>query len=600
MTKKIDAKKVCATAKLKVLHADVLVIGGGYAGCFAAIRAAEAGQKVIMAVKGRAGRSGLSPWANSYFVYHETQGVTREDYIKQFELSGEYLANMDYVNALIDESYDRHVEMVSWGATEGRMNYYQPGTLTRSIEVIGCCDALRHKTMDVGVELLERVMMTSLIKPGDKVEGAMGFHMESGQPYAVLAKSTVICTGPSSLKPLGYGFPCSSATSDGDAMAYRVGAEIAGKEFNDAHPGRGSNHFAEMDGKTVSGDGITKKSPMELGGGPGGFAGPVEILHGDVIGMRIDAAAIIQEKGLPLDPDVIVGPGMGIPKYEGYRTGATNGAPVFDGEVVVGIKGGDEGAPAGGPPTPSGYSTIGMSNHKAEGLFPHDAHGKSNLEGLWAAGDSLSTMQNGAGYAGFGCSSAGSAVQGHRAGIAAATAAQNCEIPVVDEAYLEGLKAEMFRPITTAKGFNPAWMLQLTQNIMYPYFIMLVKEKRRLEAALFQLEYLQERFANELLVEDFHGLRDAHEARNVLLNAEMKLRAGLAREESRGTHIREDFPYRDDENFLCWMKLVKGADGKMQVVKHPVPEVWHPATELTYREKYPCAYPGEDEYLSNR
>ncbi len=169
---------------------------------------------------------------------------------------------------------------------------------------------------------------------------------------------------------------------------------------------------------------------------------------------------------------------------------------------------------------------------------------------------------------------------------------------MVCEAYLEELKNEMFKPIKAAKGYSPAWVIQLMQNIMFPYFVIYVKEKTRMEAALSQLLYLQKKFADNLRVDDFHGLRVAHEARNMLLNAEMKMRAGLAREESRGTHIREDFPYRDDENFLCWIKLVMKEDGTMDAVKHPVPEEWHPDKSLTYREKYPCHYPGEEEYLA--
>jgi succinate dehydrogenase/fumarate reductase flavoprotein subunit len=82
---------------LNTIETDVFVIGGGFAGCFAAVKAAEAGAKVVMAVKGRTGRSGLTPWANSWFVYDEYHGqVTRDDYLTQFKLSGEYLNNLDF------------------------------------------------------------------------------------------------------------------------------------------------------------------------------------------------------------------------------------------------------------------------------------------------------------------------------------------------------------------------------------------------------------------------------------------------------------------------------------------------------------------------
>jgi succinate dehydrogenase/fumarate reductase flavoprotein subunit len=549
---------------LTTIHTDILVIGGGFAGCFAAIKAAEAGAHVLMAVKGRTGRSGLTPWANSWFVYKDTKGATREDYLCQFRLSGEYAANMDFVDILMAESYDRYLEVSSWGARTGREYYYQPGTVTRSIEVVDSGDAMRKKALASGVQLLERVMITSLIKPGEKVIGAVGFHMESGYPYAVLAKATIMCAGPASFKPLGMGYPCSAATADGDAMAYRAGAEISGKEFNDGHPARGANPLSEVTQTAM-------KSAVEMGGGPAGAVDPVERLDGTRLGMRIQSSYGAHDGGIPIDP-----------KYA-FMAGRPSGG-----------QGGASSSPFANAP---GYSTPGMSNHKAEGVFPQDLFGASNVPGLWAAGDGLSSMQNGAGYAGFGCSCAGSAVQGARAGRAAAEYAKSEAAPVAGEALLEDLKRDMLDPLSRPRGYSPAWVTRLLQGTMFPYFVMYVKERSRLEVAISQIMYLQEKYAPELKAGDPHELRLAHEARNMLLNAEMKLRAGLAREESRGTHYREDFPYRDDANWLCWVKLVE-KDGKMAVVKHPIPSAWHPDPSLAYREKYPAEFPGEEEHIA--
>ena len=548
---------------LTTLETDVLVIGGGFAGCFAAIKAVEAGARVLMAVKGRTGRSGLTPWANSWFVFKDTRGVTREQYLQQFVLSGEYLNNMDFVEILMAESYDRYLEVSSWGAQTGREYYYQPGTVTRSIEVVGSGDAMRKKAVASGVRLLERVMIASLIKPQDKVIGAVGFHMESGRPYAILAKATIMCAGPASFKPLGMGYPCSAATADGDAMAYRAGAEISGKEFNDAHPARRANPLAEPEPSPM-------RPATEMGGGPPSAPGPVEKLEGRGLGLRIQSAYAVSTGGLPMDS-----------KY------------LF-------ALGGPPGAAGGGPPglfaNSPGYSTPGMSNHKGEGVFPQDLCGASNVAGLWAAGDGLCSMQNGAGYAGFGCSCAGSAVQGARAGRAAAEYAQGEGAPEIEATRLEALRQEMLDPLSRPRGFSPAWVTRVLQGIMFPYYVMYVKEKSRLETALSQIMYLQEKYAAQLKVDDPHGLRLAHETRNMLLNAEMKLRAGLAREESRGTHYREDFPLRDDADWLCWVKLAE-KDGKMAVVKHPLPAAWHPDPSLSYRDKYPVELPGENDYL---
>jgi succinate dehydrogenase/fumarate reductase flavoprotein subunit len=309
----------------------------------------------------------------------------------------------------------------------------------------------------------------------------------------------------------------------------------------------------------------------EMGGGPPSAPGPAEQPDGRM-GLRIQPVFGVHNGGLPIDRRYLYTPANLLPGAEGERL-------------------------RGMFATDAGFSTPGMSNHKGEGVFPQDLCGASNVPGLWAAGDGLCSMQNGASYAGFGCSCAGSAVQGARAGKAAAEYAKTEQAPVTGTALLETLRREMLDPLSRQRGFSPAWVTRVLQGIMFPYYVMYVKEKGRLEAALSQIMYLQEKYAPQLKVDDPHGLRSAHETRNMLLNAEMKLRAGLAREESRGTHYREDFPFRDDANWLCWLKLVE-KDGRMSVVKHPIPEKWRPDPALSYREKYPVEMLGEDEYLS--
>lgn len=531
-----------------------------------------------MAVKGRTGRSGLTPWANSWFVYDEFHGkITRDDYLKQFKLSGEYLNNLDFSNLLMDEARDRFDEIREWGATtaldfpeEGRPYYYQHGTVSRSIEYCAAGDPMRRKCLSVGVEMIERVMIVELIKEGEKVIGGMGFHMETGEPYAVLAKATILCSGPSSLKPVGMGYPCSSTTADGDAMAIRAGVQISGKEFNDAHPSRPFSFLDESGLKRASGDATSKKTVLGLGGGPPSQDGPLDPadMNGGQMGLRIDTAIGINIGGQPMDPKYLKGPGG--------TSHVQSGSGTADSMKM-------------------GYSTTGMGNHKGEGVFPQDINGRSNIEGLWAAGDAMCSMQNGAGYAGFGSSSSGSAVQGARSGKAAADYVKDQPVPSIDAAKLEEMKEQMLFPANNEQGFNPNWVTRIMQGIMYPYYVMYTKEQDRMEIALKQIKYLQKKFSNNLKVDSFHELRNAHECRNMLLNAEMKLVAGMERKESRGTHYREDYPYRDDSKYLAWVKLTLNEDGDVQPELHPIPEKWHPEPSLSYREKYAFVYPGEDE-----
>ncbi len=100
-----------------------------------------------------------------------------------------------------------------------------------------------------------------------------------------------------------------------------------------------------------------------------------------------------------------------------------------------------------------------------------------------------------------------------------------------------------------------------------------------LQAALTQIMYLQEHMVPLLVASDTHELKLVHETKNMLLNAEMKLRASLFRTESRGTHYREEYPARDDDNWLAWVLIQRGKDGAMALSNEEVPEKWRPGLE---------------------
>ena len=72
----------------------------------------------------------------------------------------------------------------------------------------------------------------------------------------------------------------------------------------------------------------------------------------------------------------------------------------------------------------------------------------------------------------------------------------------------------------------------------------------------------------------------------------MRLRASLFRTESRGMHYREDFPRRDDPDWLAWVML-KQEDNGMKVYKKPIPEEWWPDLSKPYEERYDSKFPGE-------
>ena len=202
---------------------------------------------------------------------------------------------------------------------------------------------------------------------------------------------------------------------------------------------------------------------------------------------------------------------------------------------------------------------LGMSLRKADGLWPADNNCGSSLPGLYAAGDALGNMQNGAVYALPGSAIAGGAVTGTIAGVAAAKEALAMGKLAVDEEEIARAKQVVHAPMERQGGFSPRWVTQLLQNTMMPYFISYIKKADRLQATLTIVEFIQEHLVPRLFARDPHELRLAHETKNMVLSAEMRLRSALFRTESRGNHYREDYPRRDDPDWLAWIKIKRRA-----------------------------------------
>jgi succinate dehydrogenase/fumarate reductase flavoprotein subunit len=513
------------------IETDVLVIGGGMAGIFAAIKAKEKGLDVTMTVKGAIGSSGMTPFANTFMVFAETRGHQREEWIEKFRKSGEYMVNLDYLDMFLDDSKARWEDLVSWGAIG--VNEFGP--------------VLRKQVLKSGVRTLERVMITDLLKQNGQIVGAIGFPLEEDKMIVIRAKATIMCAGPGGFKPNGY--PISSVTHDGDAMAYRVGVEIGGKEFVDFHFTNAEHPADSWFNWHTHHNGINRSETPLSGKMP-----------------VIDNPRQVHEGMIPI---VFLLP----PWLKEPPTGGFPNASLIGKEII-------------------GNAGAGLGIHKSEGIWPVNEKCASKIPGLYAAGDGLCSMLCGAVYTGLGTSLSGSACQGARAGQAAAGYASSAKKPVIVVDELGRLKESTFEPRSRQKGFTPTWVTQQLQNIMIPYYVLLLKKQGRLEAALENIEFLRDHLVPKLIARDPHELRLVHETKNMLLNAEMKLRAGLFRTETRGSHIREDHPARKDPEWLAWV-LCKEEDGKMKCVKEPIPVKWRPDLSLPMDQRYWYTLPGE-------
>jgi succinate dehydrogenase/fumarate reductase flavoprotein subunit len=568
------------------IHSDILVIGSGFAGVFAALEARQLGLSVTLVDKGTVGWSGLSPWASDSRPF-DPSIYDRQEWLDNLAVNTEWLFDRRWMDLFLDESLDIYHTLRRWGCHECR-------PFERS-------KVFRKLLEDSGVQLVERTMVNDLLKDADgRVCGALGFtYDDSHKPCGAVklaSQAVLLCAGAGGYK--SPGFPNWGQTFDGDAIAYEAGAIITGKEFHDTHQTLSVNPAASYDGwvwaQTVKGAYIMVGPPGRLNGGltldgairasqakfsriPGGGPG----------GELPEAMRAAGAAPPPISPEFLRNRG-----YAGRGFLATPGLTLDFGE----------------PPPPAsksegyrvGGATAGMGVHKGEGVYCSDYTGHADgVPGLFAAGDSLGSMLCGPCYPGRGFASYGSAIQGRRAArfAAAFVRAQPGTTPL--ESDLDAKLKRLWLPRSRAQGFSVQWATQLLRNAMTPLHILYIKSARRLDGALASIEYLRERVVPNLVASDGHQLRGAHELDHMLLNAEMKLRAGLFRTESRGTHFREDFPVRNDTDWFCWVLIKKSPEG-MELSKCPLPQEWRPPQTMSYREAYPRVWPGEDQYRAER
>jgi succinate dehydrogenase/fumarate reductase flavoprotein subunit len=524
---------------------DVLVIGGGMAGLFAAVKAHDAGAKTLIVSKGRLGASGLTPFGKGFFVFDPaTETGTIDDFVASVSRSALGTNNPVYTRQVAENSLARAAELREWGffdQTLANRPFMKP------IE-------------ERDIALLERITITHLIKEDGRIAGAAGFRLDAEETVTIRARSVILCTGSGGFKP--NGFPLGDLTHDGSVMAYEIGARITGKEWNDGHTTRTTNPAACYDGW---GD-MFERIPSTNG---------VEVHHD--LGVDLNYRAyetgnpVAGGPGAPQPTEEIAG-GPYVPE-EFKHSAAPPGAGADGGDGPSGgPPAGQGGAPGGPPPGFSpganvGGASAGMAIHKSEGLVPVDDRCASNITGLYAAGDALGSHMAGGIYTQIGSSLAGSAVQGAIAGEAAADYARAVPAPVIPDARIAQITDEILAPLKREAGYGPAWVTQTLQGIMIPNFVLYIKKGNMMQAALAYVEELRDHHVPMLRAANMHELRLAHETRNMILSAEMKLRASMMRTESRCSHYRLDYPDLDDENWRAWINISRGADGSMQLEK---------------------------------
>jgi len=578
------------------LETDVLVVGGGMSGIFAAIKAREAGAEVTLVDKNYVGRSGATVWSNIYTAFNPAWGHDRSVWEGFYALQAEGMHNSEWTGILLDEAYDRYIDLESWGVFFPKLNDGKnipcglPGVPIEGFVMqkgLYFLPTLRKRAMELGVRIVDHVMVTDLIKQNGCIAGAVGFHSQDGCFYTFGAKAVVTCTGPMGFKRANH-MAVANLTGDAEAMAYRAGAEMSGKEFAFGGTAGFTDELDEQNRIEINDmiiNDACERNTVWSGYLPqiGAYDWFVDAL-GYPLNRNNAAVAIHQGRGpILVNIDAVPEP---MKDWSDLDLQTSGNQLRLERMSVANMRAGLWSG------TFRPEMNVGSAHGGGSGIARAHSNCATSLPGLYAAGDCLNSRAVGAKYPHVGNGQANAAVTGTRAGHAAAAYAASSGCVVLDSAAVSVLKDICYRPIERKGGFSPRWVIQQLQNTVFPYYNCIVKHEDRLQAALTTVVFLKDHLGTRLHAADAHELRLAHETRNMTLNAEMIIRASLFRRESRGNHYREDYPFRDDKEWLAWIRI-REKDGMMLLSKEPIPENLLPDLSVPYNKRYNKKFFGE-------
>lgn len=228
----------------KILETDVLIIGGGTAGCFSAITIAEnSDAKVIIAEKANIKRSGcLAAGVNAINAYIN-EGETPESYVNYVKKDSDDLIREDLTYTIakgLNRVTEKLEELGLPILKDSNGKYISRGK--RSIKINGenikpiLAAAVQEKK---NVSVLNKVNIIDYILIGEKVVGAIGFSIDKNILYFIYSKAVICATGGASgiYRPNNPGFSKHKMwyppfnTGAGYAMGIRAGAEMTSFEM---------------------------------------------------------------------------------------------------------------------------------------------------------------------------------------------------------------------------------------------------------------------------------------------------------------------------------------------------------------------------------
>ncbi len=553
----------------KDLQCDVLIVGGSVGGlsCAVSVKERMPDADVLVIEKNFSGYAGKANRGGGVLQYFDPKKVKPEDFLK-FHVNeiGAFLGNQELMLRYVAMNPVLINKLEQWGVhipreENGDLHVRPTGPMTAMINVdLDLCLRIRRHAEKQRVRFLDKTVMADLLTDEDKVSGALAYSVLDGTTYVITAPRVVLATGSQNYR---FASMWSSGRGDGTAAAYRAGAKLRNVEFgNFAQLMRVKSH-----NEIVFGENIMYNAEGE-------FISPHFLTHRET---DINSNAIQEWY-----KQMLAGTGPVHVEFSGPK-------PVMD-ERVWG--------------RPYGKKFRELNDSRAEVVDGHmnakpevcpmlvgeqspirtDIYMRTTLKGLYAIGDCS--------YSGSAAAGAVPAPPGRNRGsgilnavFAAVVCGETIESdfyapargpklpPKVDEAQVSALTQRLFAPLNRESGCSAEDVIELVQKAMTPSEYSVIMRADRMETAL-GIVMEAKKLAETLKANDLHELMCCHEAEAMVLSAELHYRASAMRKESRGWFLREDYPERDDANWLKWID-VQNVNGEMEfsTVRVPV-EQW--------------------------
>lgn len=524
--------------KEKRIQTDVLCVGAGIAGLMAGIRAAEKGAGVILAEKGHALHSGRGRGGNDHFWCYipEIHGPDLDLFMREC-LKGPKLKTMQsgtasrVLRAFLEKSFDIVKLWDDWGIPmkyQGRWEFAGhsfPGDVLTHLKYAGRDQKkiMIQKALDLGAEIVNRVMIFDLLKAGDSVIGAIGIDTREDSLVVFEAKAVVLGTGcldrlyPPPTPAWMPSIPGNlTLTGDGRAMAYRAGADIVGPEMPKRHVG--PRYFSRFGQATWIG---VLRDPQDKPIGP--YVTRPHRVYGD---MTPEVKGVYLEEFLKTGKGPVYMDCRGISEedyeYMMHWMWHEGNAPILDHMKEEGIDFRKH---------PIEFQTYHII---PEGKIWINEKGETSVPGLYSAGDES--------MGGISCA----ATFGWIAGDNAAGYARNIPSGGVDAASLQiSEKRNRIEAIESRKE-GPDWreVNIALQQLMQDY-AGVVRSETLLTAGSEYLKRMRKKVDQSMVARNRWELTRCLETLNLLDLGELVFSGASARKETRGLHIRSDYPLTD-------------------------------------------------------